>query len=712
MIGYRTLNVRLQALGANRYEAIVQGPEGDGHSQFELSFDEGEQQQIQQAVSRPRSARRRIESDGSAHAREFGQRLFDTVFSGATRDVLRTSFAQAGREQQGVRLMFQLDSAPQLRNVPWELLWDKPRFMSTSAFTVVLRYVDLSARRPTLRVDPPLRILGMVSNPPGTPRLNFEAEQERLAEACHLLIDAGRLEIDWVGVPTLSALHEKLSEGKYHIFHFIGHGDFDETHDDGVLLFEGHSGRIQRVTGEELSTVLADHRTLRLAVINACEGARVATDAGGIASSMMAYGLPAVIAMQFEISDEAAISFARRFYSSLAGGEPVDEALGQARLGMFTDDCDLEWATPVLFTSALDGRLFDLGPLASLPDSGDQPEVKLKPVPPPPDGPPWGLIGGIAAALALGVTIVLLLLGGSSGSAGPQVKAAIPVDGSPVGVAVGGGRVWATDFNNGRVLAFDAHSHQRLGEMPVGENPNGVAVVSGQVWVLNTEKAHEHGSLVRFPADSSFATGSSPTGRPLPLGREPNSITVFHGQIWVANSKGPAGPTVQRINPGSASIGEPLLVGPPGTHLIGIAAGEGAVWAASSDGTISRIAGPTEVSALPGKLGFEPHGIAVGAGSLWVTHGRRFGSVRRLTLEGTAEDDIAVGDDPKGILATPAAIWVASFGSGDVSRIDPRTDKITGSVAVGKGANALAREGSRVWVTNVLEPQQVSLIEG
>jgi hypothetical protein len=360
VIDYRTLNVRVEHLHEHTYEAIVHGPGGDGRVQFDVPTDMPDLEAVAVAVSRPRSARRRIETTESALAREFGERLFDLVFQGTARDVMRMSLAEARNDEQGLRMMLELEGAPGLRNVPWELLWDRPKFISTSAYTPIVRYVDLPVRPRPLEVKPPLRVLGMVSSPGDVRALDTEGERVLLSRACGKLDAQNLLEIDWVQEASLRGLLERLNSGSYHIFHFIGHGDFDESAEDGVLLFEGSAGRSHRVTGTELGTILSDHHTLRLAVINACEGARVADDWGGIAGSLMQYGLPAVIAMQFEISDDAALSFARCFYSSVARNHPVDEALADARRGMFADGYGLEWATPVMFTSVADCRLFDV----------------------------------------------------------------------------------------------------------------------------------------------------------------------------------------------------------------------------------------------------------------------------------------------------------------------------------------------------------------
>ena len=63
----------------------------------------------------------------------------------------------------------------------------------------------------------------------------------------------------------------------------------------------------------------------------------------------MQQGIPAVVAMQFEISDEAAIVIAHEFYTALAAGYPVDAALAEARKAAFTGGSSAEWGIPVLY---------------------------------------------------------------------------------------------------------------------------------------------------------------------------------------------------------------------------------------------------------------------------------------------------------------------------------------------------------------------------
>ena len=108
--------------------------------------------------------------------------------------------------------------------------------------------------------------------------------------------------------------------------------------------------------------MLHDHRSLRLAVLNSCEGARGGrTDPfSGTAQSLIQQGIPAVVAMQFEITDDAAITFAHELYEAVADGYPLDAAIAEARKAIRGQPNPVEWATPVLYLRAPDGRIFDI----------------------------------------------------------------------------------------------------------------------------------------------------------------------------------------------------------------------------------------------------------------------------------------------------------------------------------------------------------------
>jgi hypothetical protein len=361
VIQYDRLVIRIEpSAGQQGYQVSVEGEDGEGHGHFELPFAGLDIENFVLRMSRGRGTRR-METSESERAKKFGRELFAALFQGEVRDVYRSCLADARRQNRGLRVTLALTKVPELMDVPWEYLYDEPDFLAVSVWTPVVRYLDVARPKAPLPVSPPLRVLGMISDVVDLPRLDVEGERQRLEAALRPLRTQGRVEVHWTQAATLDALLRKLHHGDFHILHFVGHGGYDEAREDGVLLFQGQDGRSHEITGERLATILQDHRSLRLVVLNACEGARSSRSDpfAGVAASLVQRGIPAVVAMQFEITDDAALTFAAYFYEALAQGDPVDGAVAHARLGIFASGNDVEWGTPVLFLRSADGRVFE-----------------------------------------------------------------------------------------------------------------------------------------------------------------------------------------------------------------------------------------------------------------------------------------------------------------------------------------------------------------
>jgi hypothetical protein len=363
MTSYAELRLRIdRGVGRGSYRITANGPGGEALGRFRLPFSELELENFILKVGATRRGRRRIESPEMQLAKGFGSKLFDAVFEGDVRELYRSSLAETRSTGNGLRLTLSLTGAPELLQIPWEYLYDHPSFLSISTWTPIVRYLDLPKPRRPLEVSLPLHILAMVSAPSDAESIDAGDERRKLEAALRSLLDVGAVTIDWLEEASLRALQRQLRQADYHVFHFIGHGGYDHDADDGVLLFEDEQNRGRRISGIQLGTILADETTLRLAVLNSCEGARssVQDPFSGVATSLIEREIPAVIGMQFEITDRAAIVFAGEFYSALADGLAVDSAVAEARKAIYADENDIEWGTPVLFMRVADGRLFDV----------------------------------------------------------------------------------------------------------------------------------------------------------------------------------------------------------------------------------------------------------------------------------------------------------------------------------------------------------------
>jgi hypothetical protein len=360
-----------------------------------------------------------VTAPGVALVRDVGQRLFESLFRDETLSCLHRSIdAASNRGLAGLRIRLHFDDAPDLRRLPWEMLYDRSSrtFLGLMPRTPVVRYLELAQSPDPLPHVGPLRMVVMASSPEDYPRLDVANEVEQLTAATAPLVADRRLELEVLSEATLAALHRAGQQWPFHILHFIGHGGTMRDTGEGVLVLRQATGRGRMVRGVDLGQQLASVETLRLVVLNSCQGANVGSidPFGSTAESLVRQGLPAVVAMQFEITDHAALDFSQGLYAALADGRPVDAAVTAARLALHAS-ADAEWATPVLYMRARDGRLFERPPTRPpepppepLPGPVPPRPVANGPVPPPPEQS-WTLLLALAPLCCLTLFVPFLV---------------------------------------------------------------------------------------------------------------------------------------------------------------------------------------------------------------------------------------------------------------------------------------------------------------
>lgn len=294
----------------------------------------------------------------------FGQTLFEALFPGEVRTLYRASTQAANQKSAGLRLKLRIQP-PELAALPWEFLYDEQQgeYLCLSRYRPLIRYIQLPRASQPLAVAPPLRILGLVASPLDLPQLDTAREIKRVEEALEKLQQRGLVNLTWLQGQTWRDLQKALRQGPWHVFHFTGHGIHDEGSGESSIALCTQEGEAHYFKARELGRLLADHPALRLVLLNSCEGAQSSNRSifSSAAAVLAQRGIPAIVAMQYAISDTAAIEFARTFYESLADGMPVDAAVADARVAMSLDaPTRFEWVTPVLYTRCPDGVLFEL----------------------------------------------------------------------------------------------------------------------------------------------------------------------------------------------------------------------------------------------------------------------------------------------------------------------------------------------------------------
>jgi len=351
--------------------SLITSPAGEASGTMVLPLSSADWQSRLSAVANARGANssRKMEIAGIGerstlqHTRELGQSLFEALFSGQIRGCYQTSLHQATEEGKGLRLRLRIQ-APDLAALPWEYLMDAAfNAVTLSKQTPIVRHVEVPIAARRLKLKPPIRVLGMIGC---HECLDVKAEQALMGQAIEHLSSNGVMTLDWVKGHTWRDLETALRDGSYHIFHFIGHGGFDEASGKGKLLLEAEPGQNQgpyMLDADDLARMLTDHGSIRLAVLNSCEGARASqtslfSSTGAILASS---GVPGVVSMQYEISDKAALEFSRTFYDSMSAGMPVEFAVSEARHSIeMTMKETVEWGTPVLHLRSGDGVLFEV----------------------------------------------------------------------------------------------------------------------------------------------------------------------------------------------------------------------------------------------------------------------------------------------------------------------------------------------------------------
>jgi hypothetical protein len=331
-----------------------------------------------------------VAPDPRLSAEQFGDRLAKALLVGDAGKLYVSSRNAAVAKDRGVRLWLSLGKAPGLMSVPWEFLYLQPTFLASQRRTPIVRFLQTDAPIQPRRIESSVEMLGVVASPTDLPPLDVAEERKRVDDALAKVRETRPVNITWLDPATPKALRQALQQGDYHILHFVGHSGFTGDEKEaaeavtgsgvsvsdagGVIYLQNEDGTKAPISDAQLVNLLGD-LNLRLVVLNSCEGARSnAVDPfAGIATSIVGLGTPAVLAMQFEISDKAAIAFADELYQSLiVRQEPIDVAVAEARKAVFTEVNETEWATPVLFLRNADGKIFEFDPVPVVVDKKDK----------------------------------------------------------------------------------------------------------------------------------------------------------------------------------------------------------------------------------------------------------------------------------------------------------------------------------------------------
>jgi WD40 repeat protein/CHAT domain-containing protein len=303
---------------------------------------------------------------------KLGKALYDSLFT--DRDLLLAFGKVQGSasSDSGARLRLQIEPI-ELAVLPWETLHDGKDWLSAQSATPLVRKLPLSNNRKPLQklqVRGALRILFVGASPEGLDPLKIEETTDELETLLAGPIKKKQIVFDKLLNVTLEELQQGLLKD-YHILYFAGHGS-----PEGIFLDDGQGDVIEKegkvigrkrgdkslVLAETLAQALKGKQT-RLVFLAACETSKASGGSRllrGFAQELAERSnLPAIIAMQYFISDMQANHLTTQFFAALAAGRPVDVAMAEARAGLIKKGLvSRDIFSPVLYLQAEDGALF------------------------------------------------------------------------------------------------------------------------------------------------------------------------------------------------------------------------------------------------------------------------------------------------------------------------------------------------------------------
>lgn len=316
---------------------------------------------------------------GRLVTQQYARVLTDGLFASST---VREEFTKArtAAARGGIPLRLRLliaPSAPELHALRWETLLDPDSGtpLLTDSNVLFSRYLTSTDWRPVrMRLLSELRALIVVADPvnlqeytapdadPDSPGrelapVDVAGELQRAKAALtpiqtDLLAGSGRA--------TLSNLVTKLREG-YDVVYLVCHGYLVNGEPQLVLVHE--DGAVHVVPGRLVIQRLKELNHLpRLIVLASCQsasdggpGTRDEGAVSAIGPQLVELGVPAVLAMQGNVSMRTVESFIPAFFTGLRKHGQIDQAMTEAR-GEVRDRSD--WWVPALFMRLHSGRLW------------------------------------------------------------------------------------------------------------------------------------------------------------------------------------------------------------------------------------------------------------------------------------------------------------------------------------------------------------------
>ncbi len=300
---------------------------------------------------------------------ELGKALFNKAFAKKPAHRLYKKF----RQHDNNKIITITANHPAILALPWELLHDSKgkNFFAAEKISIQRR---LGCENPTpVNPKPKIHVLFIISRPTDTdfidPRINAQAAIDILQNIPQ------RITLEFLQPATLQNLRDRLQNHELpqiDIVHFDGYSSYEKNANlatsSSYLLFEQEDGKNHQVPAELFAKML-NQQQVNLVILSAVTNK--INDMDSIAVNLISTGIAFVISINHSLLQAAAQKMFAAFYTSLARGYRVSNAIDDARLVLYTepDRRDLirlnkparielyDWFVPTLYHHGYDAPL-------------------------------------------------------------------------------------------------------------------------------------------------------------------------------------------------------------------------------------------------------------------------------------------------------------------------------------------------------------------
>ncbi len=361
---YDNFDITIRPTGmANDYLLEAESPSGEASAPApqRFPFDDDEYQFLARSL-------RDVQISEPQYATEMGEILRKFLFPAPIQELFSTSLnVSRAQGKEGIRVRINInEKSGELYQVPWEYCRDDKSFLALNADTPLVRYMPTNRAPAPISVPDTVKILLAWANPKDLDELEVQSEIDAVKDALAEFVAAGRVVIEELPDVTPNALVSKVRQNPPHIFHFIGHGALLKSGGGALALDNGRAAHVL-LDGDRMLRLFQGDDT-KLIILSACRSGATSDKSNksssaqafmGLAPKLVWGGLPAVVAMQYDLPNRAARPFMQTLYEFLALGKPLDTAVTEARIGLDFNILESPyWGIPVLFMRAPDGNIW------------------------------------------------------------------------------------------------------------------------------------------------------------------------------------------------------------------------------------------------------------------------------------------------------------------------------------------------------------------